>query len=98
LQDFLNPPFVLTIAMFRFFRLSFGLLARFLRSRRSLLLEKSRLRQQLAALKRKHPNVNCEPSINSSGSPATHTNVDFQTHWSKMPVSAFFPPDTLAGY
>ena len=41
--------------MFRFFRLSLGLLIRFLRSRHSLLLENLALRQQLTALKRKHP-------------------------------------------
>jgi uncharacterized heparinase superfamily protein len=41
--------------MFRFFRLSYGLLTRFLRSRYSLLLENLALRQQLTALKRKHP-------------------------------------------
>jgi hypothetical protein len=41
--------------MFRFFCLSLGLLARFLRSRHSLLLENLALWQQLMALTRKHP-------------------------------------------
>jgi len=41
--------------MFCFHRLSFGTLARLLRSRHSLLLEKLALRQQLVVLKRHHP-------------------------------------------
>src|ERR1700751_3654125 len=41
--------------MFRFFRLSLALLARFLRSCHSLLLENVALRQQLMALTRQHP-------------------------------------------
>lgn len=41
--------------MFRFFRLSLGLLTCFLRSRHSLPLENLAPRQQLTALKRKHP-------------------------------------------
>src|SRR5207249_3100665 len=41
--------------MFRFVRLCFGILVRFFRERRSLLLENLALRQQLVALKRRHP-------------------------------------------
>jgi len=41
--------------MFRFVGLCFGMLVRFFRERRSLLLENLALRQQLVALKRRHP-------------------------------------------
>src|SRR6266571_4223335 len=41
--------------MFRFFALCFGMLVRFFRGRPSLLLENLALRQQLVALKRRHP-------------------------------------------
>jgi putative transposase len=41
--------------MFRFIGLCLGTLVRFLRARRSLLLENLALRQQLAVLKRRHP-------------------------------------------
>src|SRR5260370_7225630 len=41
--------------MFRFIGLCFGTLVRLLRARRSLLLENLALRQQLAVLKRRHP-------------------------------------------
>jgi len=41
--------------MFRFVGLCFGMLIRFFRGRRSLLLENLALRQQLVALKRRHP-------------------------------------------
>src|SRR5437660_8647108 len=41
--------------MFRFVGLCFGMLVRFFRERRSLLLENVALRQQLLALKRRHP-------------------------------------------
>ena len=41
--------------MFRFIGLCFGTLVRFLRARRSLVLENLALRQQLAVLKRRHP-------------------------------------------
>src|SRR5206468_4087919 len=41
--------------MFRFFALCFGMLVRFSRGRPSLLLENLALRQQLVALKRRHP-------------------------------------------
>src|SRR5207302_471199 len=41
--------------MFRFVGLCFGMLVRFFRGRRSLLLENLALRQQLVALKRRHP-------------------------------------------
>ena len=41
--------------MFRFIGLFLGALVRFLRARRSLLLENLALRQQLAVLKRRHP-------------------------------------------
>src|ERR1700730_18666673 len=41
--------------MFRFVGLYFGMLVRFFRGRRSLLLENLALRQQLVALKRRHP-------------------------------------------
>src|SRR6267143_6817451 len=41
--------------MFRFIGLCFGTLVRLLRARRDLLLENLALRQQLAALKRRHP-------------------------------------------
>jgi putative transposase len=41
--------------MFHFFRLWFGALARCFRSRRDLLLENLAFRQQLSALKRRHP-------------------------------------------
>ena len=41
--------------MFRFIGLCFGTLVRLLRARRGLLLENLALRQQLAALKRRHP-------------------------------------------
>jgi putative transposase len=41
--------------MFRFIGLFLGMLVRFLRARRSLLLENLALRQQLAVLKRRHP-------------------------------------------
>src|SRR5258708_36890036 len=40
--------------MFRFVGLCFGMLVRFFRGRRSLLLENLALRQQLVALKRRH--------------------------------------------
>jgi putative transposase len=46
--------------MFSLVGLCFGILARLLRGRRSLLLENLALRQQLVALKRRHP----RPSIN----------------------------------
>jgi putative transposase len=45
--------------MFRFVGLSFGILVRLFRGRRSLLLENLALRQQLVALKRRHP----QPSL-----------------------------------
>src|SRR5207248_11518396 len=41
--------------MFRFVALCFGMLVRFFRERRTLLLENLALRQQLVALKRQHP-------------------------------------------
>src|SRR5213080_454687 len=41
--------------MFRFVALCFGMLVRFFRERRTLLLENLALRQQLVALKRRHP-------------------------------------------
>src|SRR5438046_10601143 len=41
--------------MFRFVGLCFGMLPRFFRERRSLVLENLALRQQLAVLKRRHP-------------------------------------------
>ena len=41
--------------MFRFVGLCFGMLARLFHGRRSLLLENLALRQQLLALKRRHP-------------------------------------------
>ncbi len=41
--------------MFRFFALCFGMLVRFFRGRPSLLLANLALRQQLVALKRRHP-------------------------------------------
>src|SRR5207237_8883101 len=41
--------------MFRFVGLCFGMLVRFFRERRSLLLENLALRQQRVALKRRHP-------------------------------------------
>ena len=41
--------------MLRFLKLCFGTLVRLLRSRQSLLLENLALRQQLVALKRRHP-------------------------------------------
>src|SRR5947207_13998979 len=41
--------------MFRFVGLCFGMLVRLFRERRSLLLENLALRQQLVALKRRHP-------------------------------------------
>src|SRR5246127_5376640 len=41
--------------MFRFVGLCFGMLVRFFRERRTLLLENLALRQQLVALKRRHP-------------------------------------------
>src|SRR5712664_4387799 len=41
--------------MFRFVRLCCGMLVRFFRGRRSLLLENLALRQQLVVLKRQHP-------------------------------------------
>ena len=41
--------------MFRFVGLCFGMLPRFFRERRSLVLENLALRQQLVALKRRHP-------------------------------------------
>src|SRR5207237_9752030 len=41
--------------MFRFVALCLGMLVRFFRERRSLLLENLALRQQLDALKRRHP-------------------------------------------
>jgi hypothetical protein len=41
--------------MFRFVRLFFGMLVRLFRRRQSLLLENLALRQQLVALKRRHP-------------------------------------------
>src|SRR5712691_81431 len=41
--------------MFRFVGLCFGMLVRFFRGRRSLLLENLALRQQLVVLKRQHP-------------------------------------------
>ena len=41
--------------MFRFVRLCFGMLVRLFRGRQSLLLENLALRQQLVALKRRHP-------------------------------------------
>jgi hypothetical protein len=43
--------------MFRFIGLCLGTLVRFLRARRSLLLENLALRQQLAVLKRRHPRL-----------------------------------------
>ena len=43
--------------MFRFIGLFLGMLVRFLRARRSLLLENLALRQQLAVLKRRHPRL-----------------------------------------
>jgi len=45
----------MTVLMFRYVELWFGLLTRCLQSRRSLVLENLALRQQLAVLKRKHP-------------------------------------------
>src|SRR5258708_2221360 len=47
--------------MFRFFRLWLGLLARWFRSHRTLLLENLALRQQLAVLKRRHPRARLHP-------------------------------------
>jgi hypothetical protein len=47
--------------MFRFFRLWLGLLVRFFRSHRTLLLENLALRQQLAVLKRRHPRARLSP-------------------------------------
>src|SRR5271155_1140406 len=41
--------------MVRFIRLCFGMLVRFFRGRKSLLLENLALRQQLVILKRRHP-------------------------------------------
>src|SRR5437016_14465519 len=41
--------------MFRFVALCLGMLVRFFRERRTLLLENLALRQQLVALKRRHP-------------------------------------------
>jgi hypothetical protein len=41
--------------MFRFVRLCFGMLVRFIRGRRSLLLENLALRQQLVTLERRNP-------------------------------------------
>src|SRR5277367_1659551 len=49
--------------MFRFVGLCFGMLVRFFRGRRSLLLENLALRQQLVALKRRHPRVVRKNSI-----------------------------------
>src|ERR1700730_9887081 len=46
--------------MFRFVRLCFGMLVRLFRRRRSLLLENLALRQQLIALKRRHPRPSLE--------------------------------------
>ena len=46
--------------MFRFIGLCLGTLVRFLRARRSLLLENLALRQQLAVLKRRHPRPRLE--------------------------------------
>src|ERR1700756_113659 len=46
--------------MFRFVALCFGMLVRFFRGRRSLLLENLALRQQLVSLKRRH----ARPSFN----------------------------------
>jgi hypothetical protein len=41
--------------MFRFVKLCLGMVVRFFRARRTLLLENLALRQQLAVLKRRHP-------------------------------------------
>ena len=48
--------------MFRFVGLCFGILVRLFRERRSLLLENLVLRQQLVALKRRHPRPSLGPS------------------------------------
>jgi putative transposase len=48
--------------MFRFVGLCFGILVRVFRERRSLLLENLVLRQQLVALKRRHPRPSLGPS------------------------------------
>jgi putative transposase len=50
--------------MFRFVGLCFGILVRLFRERRSLLLENLVLRQQLVALKRRHPRPSLGPSDN----------------------------------
>jgi hypothetical protein len=47
--------------MFRLFRLWLGLLLRFFRSYRTLLLENLALRQQLAVLKRRHSRARLSP-------------------------------------
>ena len=43
------------LTMFRFISMCLGVVVRFFRARRSLLLENLALRQQLAVLKRRHP-------------------------------------------
>src|ERR1700739_31782 len=47
--------------MFRFVGLCFGILVRLFRARRTLLLENLALRQQLVALKRRHPRPSLGP-------------------------------------
>ena len=53
--------------MFRFVWVFFGMLVRLFRGRQSLLFENLALRQQLVALKRRHPRPSLRLSISSSG-------------------------------